>query len=191
MLDLACDGGAKRRRSSRAPRSSRRKAFGLLPINSIKVETEVRITLPPLAIRWRAWRISWRSISPLIDHRQAQLIDVAKMTIKGRRRDPCFPCHFTQAQAGETPLSAKLTECRFHQRTAGFSFVVLLRPSRCMNPSNSPAVTIPEIKTNRFAPIVNDCLRAVSAFMLQKHNDSGLKRSECYHRVYFMYKTGE
>lgn len=39
-------------------RSSRRKAFGLLPINSIKVDTEVRITLPPLAMRWRAWRIN-------------------------------------------------------------------------------------------------------------------------------------
>ncbi|MFR6578038.1 MAG: hypothetical protein ACLUQ2_02850, partial [Klebsiella pneumoniae] len=40
--------------------------------------------------------------------------------------------------------------------------------------------------------IVNDCLRAVSAFMLQKSTTIiGLKRSECYHRVYFMYKAGE
>ncbi|CDL49486.1 hypothetical protein J051_3763 [Klebsiella pneumoniae 440_1540] len=39
---------------------------------------------------------------------------------------------------------------------------------------------------------MNDCLRAVSAFMLQKSTTIiGLKRSECYHRVYFMYKTGE
>ena len=39
---------------------------------------------------------------------------------------------------------------------------------------------------------VNDCLRAVSAFMPQKSTTIiGLKRSECYHRVYFMYKTGE
>ncbi len=128
-----------------------RKAFGLLPINSIKVETEVRITLPPLAIRWRAGAsagaASVRSHRPSSGpaHRRRENDD------KRTSARSLLPGHFTQAQAGETPLSAKLAECRFHQRTAGFLFVVLLRPSRCMNPSNSPAGTIPEIKTNRFA----------------------------------------
>ena len=62
-------------------------------------------------------------------------------------------------------LSLLLTVYCLHQRyqnrsmpvglpglaAAFFILGVLLRPSRCMNPSNSPAGTIPEIKTNRFA----------------------------------------
>ena len=59
-----------------------------------------------------------------IHHGQTQLIDVAKMTIEGRRGDPRFPRHFAQAQAGKTALSTQLTECRFHQRTPGFFFLL-------------------------------------------------------------------
>ncbi|HCR58520.1 hypothetical protein BZP36_25560 [Raoultella terrigena] len=61
-----------------------------------------------------------------------------------------------------------------------------------MNPSNSPAGTIPEIKLIGLHWFVKDCLRADHAFMPQKSTTIiGLNCGECYHRVYFLYKTGE
>ena len=125
MLDLACDGGAKRRRSSRA--LAQQQAEGVRVVTDKFHKGGDRGADHAAAFGYPLARLAHQLAqhqSALIDHRQAQLIDVAKMTIKGRRRDPCFPCHFTQAQAGETPLSAKLAECRFHQRTAGFFFLL-------------------------------------------------------------------
>ena len=66
-----------------ALRSSSRKMFGLFSTNSMKVCTEVLMTPPPPAIRWRVWRISWRRVRPPLVHQgQPQLFHVAKMTIE-------------------------------------------------------------------------------------------------------------
>jgi hypothetical protein len=51
MLNFTRDGGTKRRRRARALAQQKAKRVRVIADNSINVDTEVRITLPPLAIR--------------------------------------------------------------------------------------------------------------------------------------------
>ncbi len=96
MLNLPRDGGTKTPLKAGTFAQQQTEGVGIAADKPINVETDARMTLPPATLPRLTHQLTQHQTA-FIHHRQTELIDIAKMTVKRRWRTR-FTRHLTQTQ---------------------------------------------------------------------------------------------